>query len=121
MGDRETVARLDDAEVGAATGSRAFQILFGPHNGCLHATLFVGFIPPGAAKRHYHLYDEIVRVVRGAGRLHLDEGGADLAPGAAFRLTPREPHVVENLEHDAELVVLGVFTPAGSPSAAYLV
>ena len=33
---------------------------------------------------------------------------------------PREVHIVENAATDAELVVLGVFTPAGSPSAAYL-
>jgi hypothetical protein len=29
-------------------------------------------------------------------------------------------HIVENLDPEHELVVLGIFTPAGSPSAAYL-
>ena len=29
-------------------------------------------------------------------------------------------HIVENTQAGDELVVLGVFTPAGSPSAAYL-
>ena len=44
----------------------------------------------------------------------------DLAAGAAFRLRPRQVHIVENASPDRELTILGVFTPAGSPSAAYL-
>ncbi len=40
--------------------------------------------------------------------------------GAAFRLRPREVHIVENSSSDEELTVLGIFTPAGSPAAAYL-
>lgn len=31
-----------------------------------------------------------------------------------------EVHIVENLSADTELAVLGIFTPAGSPAAAYL-
>jgi hypothetical protein len=41
-------------------------------------------------------------------------------PGAAFRIRPREVHIVENTSATDELVVVGLFTPAGSPSAAYL-
>ena len=44
----------------------------------------------------------------------------ELAPGCAFRLRRREVHIVENVANDVELAVLGVFTPAGSPSAADL-
>jgi quercetin dioxygenase-like cupin family protein len=120
MGEREAVVALDAVEPGAATGSRSFQVLHGPHNGSTRATLFVGYIPPGKAPWHYHLYDEIVWVLRGEGRLHIDDEVEGLAPGAAFRLHPREVHIVENTHPSAELVVLGVFTPAGSPSAAYL-
>jgi len=43
-----------------------------------------------------------------------------LAPGCAFRLHAREVHIVENTQPTEELVVVGIFTPAGSPSAAYL-
>jgi quercetin dioxygenase-like cupin family protein len=120
MGDRAVAVALEAVESGPATGSRSFQILFGPHNGCLFATLFVGYIPPGAAKLHYHLYDEIVMVVDGDGRLHLGGEQTPLRAGTAFRLRPLERHIVENSSSDRELVVLGVFTPAGSPSAAYL-
>ena len=56
-----------------ATRARSFRILFGPHNGSTRATLFAGFVPPGKAPWHYHLYDEIVWVPEGPGRLHLGE------------------------------------------------
>lgn len=120
MGAREHVVALDEADPQQATGARSFQILFGPHNGSTRATLFAGYIPPGKAPWHYHLYDEIVWVPSGPGRLHV-EGGEELELGAgtAFRLRPRQVHIVENLG-EAELTIIGVFTPAGSPSAAYL-
>lgn len=120
MGLRETVVRLEDADAKRATGARSFQVLFGPHNGSTRATLFAGFIPPGRAPWHYHLYDEIVWVPEGPGRLHIGESTEDLGAGSAFRLRPREIHIVENLRAGAEMTVIGVFTPAGSPSAAYL-
>ncbi len=119
MGERAVAVATDEVESGAATGSRSFQILFGPQNGSLFATLFAGSIPPGAATLHYHLYDEIVVVLDGPGRLHLGGRRHELSAGSAFRLTPHERHIVENLRDDA-MTVLGLFTPAGSPSAAYL-
>ena len=120
MGATEPVVALDHVEPGQATGARSFQVLHGPHNGSTRATMFVGYIPPGKAPWHYHLYDEIVWILRGEGRLHIGDEVEELAPGAAFRLRPREVHIVENTHPDAELAVLGIFTPAGSPSAAYL-
>jgi quercetin dioxygenase-like cupin family protein len=120
MGSVETTVALDHVEPGQATGARSFQVLYGPHNGSTRATLFVGYIPPGKAPWHYHLYDEIVWVLRGEGRLHIGDAVEPLAPGCAFRLHAREVHVVENTHGSDELAVLGVFTPAGSPSAAYL-
>jgi quercetin dioxygenase-like cupin family protein len=120
MGAAEPTVALDAVEPGKATGARSFQVMHGPANGSVRATAFVGYIPPGRAPWHYHLYDEIVWVLRGEGRLHLGDAVEELAPGSAFRLHPREVHIVENLQETAELAVLGVFTPAGSPSAAYL-
>ena len=120
MGATEPAVTLDHVEPGKATGSRSFQVLFGPHNGSTRATLFVGYIPPGKAPWHYHLYDEIVWVLRGEGRLHVRDAIEPLAPGCAFRLHTREVHIVENTQASEELAVLGIFTPAGSPSAAYL-
>jgi quercetin dioxygenase-like cupin family protein len=120
MGAAERVVGLDHVEPGAATGSRSFQILYGPHNGSTRATMFVGYIPSGKAPWHYHLYDEIVWILRGEGRLHVGDAVESLEPGCAFRLRPREVHIVENTHPTHELAVLGIFTPAGSPSAAYL-
>jgi quercetin dioxygenase-like cupin family protein len=120
IGAREAVVRLNHAGSEQATGARSFQVLLGPHNGSTRATLFAGYIPPGKAPWHYHLYDEIVWVPEGPGRLHTGEETEELGPGSAFRLRPRQVHIVENTSADRELTVLGIFTPAGSPSAAYL-
>ena len=120
MGTRERIVSIDHVEPGKATGSRSFQVLFGPHNGSTRATMFAGYIPPGRAPWHYHLYDEIVWVWRGPGRYHVGAAVEELPDGAAFRITPREVHIVENLSDDREMAVLGIFTPCGSPSAAYL-
>ena len=120
LGPREYVVQAADAAANAASGARSFQILFGPHNGSTRATLFLGYIPPGRAPWHYHLYDEIVWLPEGPGTLHSGAREEELGGGSAFRLRPREVHIVENVSTDTELVILGVFTPAGSPSAAYL-
>jgi quercetin dioxygenase-like cupin family protein len=120
LGPRETVVRLDAAASEGATGARSYQVLFGPANGSTRATLFAGYVPPGRAPWHFHLYDEIVWVRDGPARLHLAEGVEEHGPGSAFRLRPRQVHIVENASADRELGVIGIFTPAGSPSAAYL-
>lgn len=121
LGPLARSTKRDATEPSEATGARSFQVLYGPHNGCVRATLFVGSIPPGRAPWHYHLYDEIVWVLRGEGRLHLRDAEPEaLGHGSCFRLRPREVHIVENVDSAGELAVLGLFTPAGSPSAAYL-
>jgi quercetin dioxygenase-like cupin family protein len=120
MGPRGPVVRLQDTDSDRATGARSFEILLGPHNGSTRATLFVGHLPPGRAPWHYHLYDEIVWIPEGPGRLHVGEAVEELGPGSAFRLRPRETHVVENASQEQVMSLVGVFTPAGSPSAAYL-
>ncbi|MFO7573012.1 MAG: cupin domain-containing protein [Gaiellaceae bacterium] len=120
IGPRELVTSLETANSEKATGARSFQVLFGPHNGSTRAALFAGFIPPGKAPWHYHLYDEIVWVPEGPGWLHIGDTITELGPGSAFRLRPRQVHIVENESADREMTVIGIFTPAGSPSAAYL-
>jgi quercetin dioxygenase-like cupin family protein len=120
LGPRDPIVGAEAPGPGAATGSRSFRVLFGPHNGSTRATLFLGFVPPGKAPWHYHLYDEIVWIPEGPGMLHLADGVEELGSGSVFRLRPRELHIVENTSRDRDLVLLGVFTPAGSPAAAYL-
>jgi quercetin dioxygenase-like cupin family protein len=120
LGERETVARVDPRQSEHALGMRGYQVLFGPHNGSARATLFVGFLPPGRSPWHYHLYDEIVWIPDGPGLLHRQGAEVPLEAGSAFRLRPREVHIVENTGAEDEMTLVGVFTPAGTPSAAYL-
>ena len=122
LGSREVLVRLDPLLSEQALDARGYQVLFGPHNGSVRATLFAGFLPPGRSPWHYHLYDEIVWIPEGPGVVHRRTAGSEepLAAGSAFRLRPREVHIVENSSADREMTLLGVFTPAGSPSAAYL-
>ena len=120
MGPRALTASLGDGAAQHATGARSFEILFDASNGSTRATLFAGFVPPGKAPWHYHLYDEIVWVPEGPGRLHVGDAIEELGAGSAFRLRPREVHIVENTSANRELTIIGLFTPSGSPSAAYL-
>jgi quercetin dioxygenase-like cupin family protein len=120
LGPREAVVHAEAAGRAGATGGRSYEVLFGPENGSTRATLFVGHVPPGRAPWHFHPYDEIVFVPEGPARLHLAEGVEDIGPRSAIRLRPRQVHIVENASADSKLTVVGVFTPAGSPSAAYL-
>lgn len=120
LGRRATAVAPDEVDRNDATGARSFEVLLGPHNGSMRATLFAGFVPPGKAPWHYHLYDEIVWIPEGPGRLHLGDTTAELEAGSAFRLRPRKVHIVENASADRTMTVIGIFTPAGSPSAAYL-
>ena len=91
LGPREVVTAPDAVE--QATGARSFRLLLGPHNGSTRATLFAGLVPPGKAPWHYHLYDEIVWLPQGPGRLHVGDDTTELGPGAAFRLRPRQVHI----------------------------
>ena len=120
LGARELVVELDTEGTSEATGARSFQVLFGPHNGSTRATLFAGFVPPGQAPWHYHLYDEIVWLPEGPGRVLRRGSDHELGAGSAFRLRPREVHIVENSSSRGDMMLLGFFTPAGSPSAAYV-
>jgi quercetin dioxygenase-like cupin family protein len=119
LGARESVAELNLDDAAAATGSRSFQVLLGPENGCCRATMFVGVVPPGAAPWHFHNYDEIICVLRGDGVYHQASGPEPTRPGSVVRIPARTVHINENRGAE-EMHVLGVFTPAGSPSAAFL-
>lgn len=119
LGARAHLSRPDSSESDHATSNRSFQVLFDMHNGCQRATVFVGRVPPGRSPWHFHQYDEVIWVLSGQGNYHLADGVEELRPGRAFRVHPREVHIVENSGID-DLLELGMFTPAGSPAAAFL-
>jgi mannose-6-phosphate isomerase-like protein (cupin superfamily) len=113
-----TVSRLRDQNAQAATAEREFRIVFGPDNGCLGATQFVGYIPVGAAPAHYHLYDEVIYVLEGDGVMHMNASQTPLHPGSCIHLPARKLHTLAN-NGPGIMRVLGVFHPAGSPAAAF--
>lgn len=112
------LSRLADAADEAATGERTFRIVFDPQRGCATATQFVGYIPVGAAPRHYHLYEEVIYVLDGHGVMHMNDEQAPLRPGSCIHLPARKLHTLEN-SGPSVMRVLGVFRPAGSPAAAF--
>jgi mannose-6-phosphate isomerase-like protein (cupin superfamily) len=112
------VSRLADAEEGEATGGRAFRIVFDAEHDCPTATEFVGYIPVGAAPRHYHLYEEVIWIVDGEGVMHMNDTQTRLHPGSCIHLPARKLHTLEN-SGPGVMRVLGVFRPAGSPAAAF--
>jgi quercetin dioxygenase-like cupin family protein len=120
MGATEYFTSVEGAAAAQATSKRTFQVLFGPHNGSCRATLFVGYVPPGKAPWHFHQYDEIVWIWKGEARFHTVDDQRDMSQASAVRMRPRQVHTLENLSAGDELLLVGFFTPAGSPAAAFL-
>lgn len=116
---RKVIVDTVDQEVIPAGKDRQFKFVINPDAGCLEVTQFVGWIPPGRAPTHYHLYDEVMYILDGDGVLHL-EGHPDtpITTGTCIHLPPPVEHCVENTG-DRPLRVLGVFHPAGSAAEAY--
>jgi quercetin dioxygenase-like cupin family protein len=119
LGEHADHVQLDLGNADHATGKRSFQVLLGPENNCCRATMFVGVVPPGAAPWHFHQYDEIVYLLDGEANYRQAHGDQPMGPGSAVRIPPRTVHINANTSAD-QMRVLGVFTPAGSPAAAYL-
>jgi mannose-6-phosphate isomerase-like protein (cupin superfamily) len=101
-----------------ATAARQFVLGVRAETGCPSVTQFIGFVPPGRAPDHFHRYDEVLYVLDGQGTLHIGGEEASLAPGVCVHLPATLVHCLENTG-DAELWLLGVFRPSGSPAEAY--
>jgi mannose-6-phosphate isomerase-like protein (cupin superfamily) len=113
------VVDLAAQELAGATAARRFQLGATPAVGCESATQFLGYIPPGRAPDHYHRYDEVVYVVGGEGVLHVEgEESEPIGAGSCVHLPARLIHCLENTGSE-DMVILGVFRPAGSPAEAY--
>ncbi|MDQ6710394.1 MAG: cupin domain-containing protein [Candidatus Dormibacteraeota bacterium] len=98
-------------------GERSFRVLVSPEVGCRQMTQFTGVIPTGRAPLHAHPHEEAVYILEGHGRLWIDEEPAgELRPGSVVFFPIGVRHTLENTG-DADLKVLGTFSPAGSPEA----
>jgi mannose-6-phosphate isomerase-like protein (cupin superfamily) len=102
----------------SATAARQFVLGVTPEAGCGSVTQFIGFVPPGRAPDHFHRYDEVIYVLEGRGTLWIGGEQAPLGPGSCVHLPATLVHSLAN-DGDAELRLLGVFRPAGSPAEAY--
>ena len=97
------VGRMADHVKRQREGDRVYFVInrhITPTNVCVLSCAFCGFARrPGADGAYEHSIEDMVAMVRGE---------------------TREVHIVENTQTTEELAVVGIFTPAGSPSAAYL-
>jgi mannose-6-phosphate isomerase-like protein (cupin superfamily) len=106
------IVRLADQRA-MPTGDRWYRVLIDSE-----VTQFVGSIPPGRAPDHFHEYEEVLFILRGEGRVWLDDRSSPIEVGSCVYLPQRQVHCVENTGED-ELRLLGVFYPAGSPAVRY--
>jgi mannose-6-phosphate isomerase-like protein (cupin superfamily) len=110
--------RVADQPTHPAGRDREFRYVANEEVGCHTVTQFVGSIPPGRAKPHYHTYEEVAYILEGEGLLHMSGESSAVRAGSCIHFPPREPHILENVG-TGTLRVLGVFHPAGDPSMAY--
>ena len=110
--------RVADQPAHPAGKDREFRYVANEELGCRTVTQFVGSIPPGRAKPHYHMYEEVAYILGGEGVLHMGGESSSVRPGSCIHFPPQEPHILENVG-SGTLRVLGVFHPAGDPSMAY--
>lgn len=114
---REPLVRLAERKA-VPTSDRWYRVLVDEEVGSEQVTQFVGSIPPGRAPDHFHTYEEVLFILRGAGRMWAGETSTEIGAGSCIYLPKRQMHCVENTGDD-ELRLLGVFYPAGSPSVRY--
>jgi mannose-6-phosphate isomerase-like protein (cupin superfamily) len=111
------LVRLSDRPA-QPTADRWYRVLIDDQVGSTQVTQFVGSIPPGRAPDHFHNYEEVLFILRGDGRMWAGESNTPITPGSCIYLPKGQVHCVENTGA-AELRLLGVFYPAGSPSVRY--
>jgi mannose-6-phosphate isomerase-like protein (cupin superfamily) len=111
------IVRLADQKT-QPTADRWYRVLIDDRVGSTQATQFVGSIPPGRAPDHFHHYEEVLFILKGAGRMWAGGTNAPIKAGSCIYLPKGQVHCVENTG-EGELRLLGVFYPAGSPSVRY--
>jgi mannose-6-phosphate isomerase-like protein (cupin superfamily) len=113
--ERRTV-RYADRPTLPAGGDREFRYLADHEVGSRDVTQFLGVIAPGRAPDHSHVYDEVIYVIEGEGKLHLDGVESPIEAGSCIHLPPLVEHCLEN-SGEGPMRVLGVFHPAGDPAS----
>lgn len=112
--DKRTVRRTD-RPTHPAGKERRFEYLADEELGNHDLTQFLGVIDPSNVPAHGHVYDEVIYVVEGEGKLHLDGKTTPISTGSCIHLPPKMAHTLEN-HGPGPMRVLGVFHPAGDPA-----
>jgi mannose-6-phosphate isomerase-like protein (cupin superfamily) len=97
------------------TGDRAYRELIQGET-----TQFVGTIPPGRAPEHFHLYEEVICILKGSGVMWAGDRSTAVSAGSCIFLPIRQRHCLENTSV-TDLHLLGMFYPSGSPAVRYQV
>lgn len=113
----DPVIRLSDVPR-RMTADRWYSELIDPKVGSLEITQFVGSIPPGRAPDHFHRYEEALFILEGPGMMWAGKTSSPIGPGSCVFLPYEQVHCVENTG-EGNLLLLGVFYPAGSPAVRY--
>lgn len=109
---KAAIVHLEDQPV-QKTGDRWYRELIQGE-----VTQFVGSIPPGRAPDHFHLYEEVICILEGEGRMWAGASSTPVSRGSCIFLPIRQRHCLQNTG-SGELRLLGVFFPAGSPAVRY--
>jgi mannose-6-phosphate isomerase-like protein (cupin superfamily) len=115
-GSARRTVRYADRPTLPAGSDRKFRFLVDQEVGSRDVTQFLGVIAPGRAPDHSHVYDEVIYVIEGVGKLHLDGTETPITGGSCIHLPPLVEHCLEN-SGDRPMRVLGVFHPAGDPAS----
>jgi mannose-6-phosphate isomerase-like protein (cupin superfamily) len=115
-GSEKRTVRYADRPTLPAGGDRKFSYLVDHEVGSRDVTQFLGEIAPGRAPDHSHVYDEVIYVIEGEGKLHLDGTETAISGGSCIYLPPLVEHCLEN-SGNYPMRVLGVFHPAGDPAS----
>jgi mannose-6-phosphate isomerase-like protein (cupin superfamily) len=117
--DTKPLRTLREADQKAIpTGDRTFKLLFNQETGASRVTQFIGVIPPGRAPLHHHTYEEAIYILEGEGRVWTQSGDASFRAGSSIYLPRGVSHALENTG-TANVCLLGVFHPSGSPATRY--
>ena len=101
-----------------AAGNRTFKLLVNQDVGASRVTQFIGVIAPGRAPMHHHTYEEAIYIMEGEGRVWTNDGCAEFKAGSSIYLPRGVTHSLENIGL-ADIRLLGVFHPSGSPDVSY--
>jgi len=101
-----------------ANGDRYYQLLVGPNTHSEKVTQFIGMIPRSKAAEHFHLYEEAIYILSGAGYMWAGETHTPVNAGSMIFVPAKQAHCLECTEAEGMLLV-GSFYPAGSPAINY--